>query len=194
MTTTSKQIEQGYQDWGSQLIARGFLPYLLTLMFQPLPGTASGKLRQMLESIEQLYARHLTRVVRKPNAPSGFDGRPIWICCPDRPVFEHVRGEMRDVTINDGLHLHALAFVPPVSRLRTDLVSHFVDHAEVYRPAAGPLRRIDVMPITHAAATVVSYARKSLSRGRFAPDTLLILPRTCGEVRDDTGPTTSFVG
>jgi hypothetical protein len=185
MTATSNQIEQGYQDWGAQLIARGFLPYLLTLMFQPMPGTGSGKLRQMLAITERLYAQHLTSVVRKPNAPAGLDRRPIWICCPDRPVFKHVKAELHDVTINDGLHLHALAFMPPVSRLRTDLATHFIERANVYRPPLSPLRRIHVEPITDDAAAVVSYARKSLTRGRFESDALLVLPRTRSEMLHD---------
>lgn len=126
--STSDQVELSYGAWAEQLVADGWMPYLLTLMFQPIGGSPATVLRAMEREVERVYATFVTRVVRNPLRASSAGRLPIWLCAPDRPVAKHARQSLRDVAVNDGQHFHAAAFVPPWSRLREDLVDHFIAH------------------------------------------------------------------
>ena len=62
-------INRRYNDaWGGYIetrVSRGWQPYLLTFMFEPLPGGAAAKMAQMTRYLEAAYAVFVTRVVRK---------------------------------------------------------------------------------------------------------------------------------
>jgi hypothetical protein len=79
---------------------------------------------------------------------------PIWIAVPDFPVPKGKRQSLDAVTVNHGRHIHALALIPPWSRMGMGLDEHFQQHQELYLGAARKLRRIDVQPITHDPAYV----------------------------------------
>ena len=178
-----EHLTAGYGEWAERLVAQGFVAYLLTFMFDPLSGSPAAVLAAMEREVVRAYVAHVTRVVRKPTAPSSWGRLPVWLCSPDFPVFKHVRQRLADVAVNGGAHVHAVAFDPPWSRLRQDLVEHFERHRAVYVHARYPLRTIDVEPITHDLAYVVDYGRKSVTRGRVGEDAMLVLPRTLEELR-----------
>ncbi|GJE48408.1 hypothetical protein GOFOIKOB_1437 [Methylobacterium tardum] len=171
------EIEAAYEDWAERLLAESYVPYLLTFMFQPLGGSLSSMGERMLDDIERVYRIHVTRVVRKPNAPAHLDERPIWLCSLDLPVFKHAKQSRLDVLINDGLHAHAVGFYAPRSRLREGVVEHFEHHHDdLYVRREHPLMRIDVEPITHRTGYVVGYVRKNIGRGLISADATRVLP------------------
>src|SRR5919199_4196779 len=129
MDTRIKQeiIQQGYGQMVTSKLRQRWEGYLLIFMFNQLRGSRRSVFRQMEREIERVYATVLTRIVRKPLSETCKDQLPIWIGCPDFPVPEHVKMELRDVVVNDGLHIHAIALIPPTSRLKTGLNQHFQD-------------------------------------------------------------------
>lgn len=170
------EIEAAYSAWAERLVAEGYLPYLLTLMFQPLGGSVASMGERMLDEIERVYRLHVTRVVRKPNSLAHMDERPIWFCSLDLPVFKHAKQSRLDVTINDGLHGHAAGFYHPRSRLRGNLSQHFEERRDLYVQRERPLMRIDVEPIIDRVGYVVGYGRKNVGRGLISVDATRILP------------------
>lgn len=173
---TPAELEAGYRDWAEELVAEGYRPQLLTFMFRPMRGSFDRVAGEMLREVERVYARHLTRVVRKPNALAHLHERPVWLCCLDRPVFKHVKSSLQDATVNDGLHVHAAAFYWPRNRLGESVLEHFEAHCDLYVVPDTPLDRIDVEPITHRVDYVVEYVLKSIRSGLVGDDAMLILP------------------
>lgn len=170
------EIEAAYSAWADRLVAEGYQPYLLTFMFQPLGGSVASMGERMLDDIERIYRIHVTRVVRKPNAPAHMDERPVWFSSLDLPVFKHAKQGRLDVTINDGLHAHATGFYHPRSRLRDGVADHFEDRRDLYVRREHPLMRIDVEPITERVGYVVGYGRKNVGRELISADATRVLP------------------
>lgn len=173
---TPERLEDGYAGWAEDLVAAGYVPFLISFMFDQMRGSPDRVGSEMLREVERVYARHLTRVVRKPNSLAHLHERPVWLCSLDRPVFKHAKSGLRDVTINDGLHVHAVGFYWPRTRLREDLATHFECYRDLYIALDQPLARIDVEPVTHDPGYVIGYARKSVRRGRLGEEAVLILP------------------
>src|SRR3982750_4003659 len=109
---------KGYAKWISGYMENHWDGYLLTFMFRQLSGSRGSVLRQMERELERVYARALTRIVRKPRCEAAQGRLPILLGCPDFPVPKGQKQSLHDVTFNDGLHVHALALIPPGSRLK----------------------------------------------------------------------------
>lgn len=171
-----------YTDWIGSPRFLGWDRYLATFVFAHLRGSRRVVRNQMFEAVETVYSRLVTRVVRKPRSPAWAHLRPVLIAAPDRPVPKHDKQQLADVVINDGVHVHAIILIPPVSRLQEDLVSHFKEYADVYRQAAPTLRRIHAVPIESAPSYVVGYGLKKLTRHSFTSDDVLILPKSLKEL------------
>ena len=183
------QIRQqiiGYTTLVKQYLDQGWQGYLMTMMFNQLPGNDRQKNHQMQVSIEGIYASFLTRLIRNPRTSSS--GKPILICCPDRPVRKHKKTILSEVITNDGLHYHGVLIVPMQSRLKIPVHQHFSENQDYYL-RDGMLRRIDVRPfIDDDVSTVVDYALKGLKTNRLPDDeNLLILPKTHLEKRPYLG-------
>ena len=117
-----ENIRQRTADaWGDYIEAhldQDWKPFLLTFMFEQLPGSPAAKMAQMTRCIEQAYAIFVTRVVRKPQTAAARGVAPIWLCAPDLPVYKREKKQsLRDLLVNDGLHYHAILLLPPLSRL-----------------------------------------------------------------------------
>ena len=175
--------EHGYAAWGERLVAEGWTPYLLTFMFRPIGGSAAHIAEVMEAEVVRVYATFLPWVVRHPTRASSRGRHPIWFCAPDYPVHKRRKSSVRDVTINDGAHMHASAFQPPASRFRDDLANHFEANCELYLRSDFALDRIDVEPITSNVGYVVRYGLKAIKNGRAGKDATLILPRSLSEMR-----------
>jgi hypothetical protein len=147
-------------------------------------GNRDGLLRQMEREVERVYATLLTRVVREPTHKKNKDLLPRWIICPDFPVPKHSKMSLRDVTLNDGLHLQGVGVQPAGSRLKEGLDEHFERYHSLYIKVGGALRGVTATPITHKPKYVVGYGFKMLSRGRASFDDVLVYPRTLGEIKD----------
>jgi hypothetical protein len=85
------------------------------------------------------------------------------------------------VTINQGRHMHGVALLPPVSRMKEGLGLHFATNQGLYVRAGG-LLRVHAEKIESRPGYVTEYAFKSLRRGRADFSDLVILPRPKDQV------------
>ena len=138
----------------------------------------------MKKEVENFCSKLLTRVVRRPN--SSCD-KPALIASFDLPVAKRTKVSTIDAFVNDGLHVHAILLIPPKSRLRVPLAEHIESNHEVYLRDRWKLDRVDVQPFyTEESSRVVDYVMKSIKKGRLDyDDSVLILPRSSSECRDD---------
>jgi hypothetical protein len=179
MGSDEQQI-QAYAGMIDDRVAAGWKPFLLTFMFEQIVGSPCCRTEVMRKEVERVYATVLTRIVRHPRSEWHAWKNPIWIGGPDFPVPKHERQDKRDVIPNDGQHVHAVALMPPVSRLRQPLDDHFDD--EQTRYVRDPLFRIHTRRITHNPRYVGDYVLKSFKRARADVDDLIILPRALTEL------------
>lgn len=182
-----RKIEKAYVQWIGKHIKLGMTPYLMTFQFNPLPGSARSQIDQMQKAVERTYAFLLTRIVRSPRSSClNHADRPIWVCSPDRPVFKHDKISLQEASVNDGVHLHAIALIPKKSRLE-DFEGFIDNNQEMLANPRRPLMRVHAKPITSTPDKATSYAVKGIFKERFSYDDLLILPRTLTEL--DNGRT-----
>lgn len=183
MSEFADQAVAAWTEYVDRYIAMEWRPYLLSFMFEPLPGSEARRLAAMAQHIERAYAIFVTRVVRKPRKANRQGHLPLWLCSPDLPVVKHRAMEktsLRDLNINDGLHYQAIALLPPWSRL-ADLAAHFESMQATYNKLAC-LERIHAKPITHTPGAAVAYTLKQNTRGRFGVGDNFILPRSRSEL------------
>jgi hypothetical protein len=183
-----EEIIGGFGTWVQEHINRGWDGYLFTFMFNQLRGTQDSQRAQMHAEITAVYRKLVTRVVRKPNSPKKLDLLPRGVFFPDRPVARKQQHRLRDVSVNDGFHMHGVLVSPSTSRLKVGLHQHFREHPSLYQTPK--LYRIDVRPITHSPDHVTEYAGKALRSWQFTVDDVLILPESVGE-RARQAPLTS---
>ena len=180
-----EQQRIAYQHWIADLLdERIWKAYFVTFMYEPLPGGESALLRQMEREIERFYAVLLTQVVRNPRQPSQQSKLPRLFAAPDRPAPKRDKQLLRDATINDGLHCHAVALIPRRSRLSTRLKRHVKDNLSLYRGSHNKLRRIHMKRIRHGPEKVADYLLKAWRRTASLSGELLDLPRTVSELPD----------
>jgi hypothetical protein len=129
----------------------------------------------MRREVERVYCQMLTRIVRAPKSLSQKGRLPIWIISPDYPVYKHEKKALRDVAVNDGLHMSGVALIPPGSRLRQRLDHHLRDNKRLYLQPDSPLCRIHAEPITETPEQVADYSLKSVKRSRTSIDDILVL-------------------
>jgi hypothetical protein len=178
---TSNEIIGSYTDYIIGKTNQGWDAHLLTFLFNQIRGPRQSVHRQMERELERVYAIMLTRIVRNPRSEGKIGSLPIWIGCPDYPVPKWEKQSLRDVAVNDGLHVHAIALIPPKTRLRQDLRAHVQAHHGLYAPSGRRLQRIDVQLIETRPDYVTGYVFKALARGRVDFDHIVILPRTRSE-------------
>jgi hypothetical protein len=188
--TLIRRIVNAYGEMIQERIDEGYEPYLLSIMFKEIRGPRNGVISQMLENTATAYDRSLTRIVRNPRSPSQQDKLPIWIACPDFPVAKGAKKQLRDVALNDGLHVHGIALLPPVNRLKgrgLRLDGHFVNQQRLYAGRGTQISRIVADPITQTPKKAVDYSFKALKRGRVTFDDIWIFPRSRDELSLKTG-------
>jgi hypothetical protein len=178
------RVIAAYADKIERCINVGWKGYLFTFMFNQLSGSVDVKVAQMQQEITRVYTKLLTRIIRMPRSPAWADFLPKAIIVPDMPVLKRSKQDIQDVSINDGLHHHGIIATPPWSRITESLDVHFRKHREMYFRGTRKLRKIHVQPIRHSPDEVVEYAMKSLKRGRFSNDHILLLPRSVSELPD----------
>jgi hypothetical protein len=174
---------QGYGNWVQQHLNEGWDGYLFTFLFNQLPGSLRAMGQQMERELLRWYGRLATRTVRKPRSPKWAPLLPKGIFVPDLPVFKRSKQDLRDVVINDGLHMHGIVVANRLGRISEPLDVHFGRKLEEY--LTGNLRHIDVQPITRKPGYVTGYGMKGLKRPSFSPDQILVLPRTVGELPEN---------
>ncbi len=172
----------GYVQLAAQRVADGWHPQLATLMFARLSKKHQPLLEQMFDEAERVYRTFVTRVIRRPLSAGSVGDLPIMVAAPDFSVGKSDK-PLAQITLNDGLHLHAILLVPPRSRLPIPVEEHFRLHQALYVRDRSKLDHVDVRPIEHTVERAVDYALKSVARGRFSTDDILVLPRARAELR-----------
>jgi hypothetical protein len=175
-------IIDGYVGMALERINRGHEMYLMTFMFNRLPGTAMTARTIMFREVERIYATLLTRIIRQPNRLALTD-LPLWIVCPDYPVAKTNKATLADVTINDGQHMHALALIPPWTRLRRPFDVEVARNQDLLTAGRAQTLRIDAMHVLDDPASVADYGLKALRSRRVGFDDILLLPKVHAEVR-----------
>jgi hypothetical protein len=130
--------------------------------------------------MSRIYSTMLTRIVRRPHSARAFGRLPIWLVAPDFAVPKKQKKSLREVAVNDGLHLHAIAIIPAQSRLRK-LAAHVQGNQHLYIKDGSVVCRVDAKRINTTAAKAVAYGMKSITRRRCDTDDLLIFPRAANE-------------
>ncbi len=169
-----------YESWMERLEKEGFDPFLLTFKFRHIPGSPLSVQKAMREEVERVYGASLTRIFRRPNSAANRPRQPRWIACPDYPVGKGVKSSLRDVTINGGRHVHAIAMVPHESRLQERFDLHLLANNATYVRA--PLLDLQAEPVRSRLGYVTGYGMKQLGQGRVDSDQIIILPRTLCEM------------
>jgi hypothetical protein len=181
---TQSDLIAAYCQWAEQHWESGWPAFLLTFLFEELGGNTGSMHARMVSEVERVYAQLLTRIVRNPNTGASVGMRPIWIGFPDYPVAKKDKVDARVVQVNDGRHIHMLAFNPPVSRMKEDFADHIDENQQHY--ARSPLFRVHVEPVTERPGNVLDYIAKSAKRDRagfrLSLDDVIILPRVTSEM------------
>ena len=71
----------------------------------------------MEREILRWYGRLATRTVRKPRSPQWAPLLPKGVFVPDFPVYKKSKQDLRDVFINDGLHMHGIGVANRLGRI-----------------------------------------------------------------------------
>lgn len=172
-----------YARWMQEKVDDGWDPYLMTFMFNHLPYGSGNRFHTMMQQVENVYVKVLHNVLRRSIAPAQIEKRPIWIVCPDFPVWKHAKQDIRDISINDGQHIHALGVFPNDSRLRTAVTWLIRDRPHIFAPPGGLLRRVQADLITsETTGYVMGYILKSIAKRRATLDDILVLPRAREEL------------
>jgi hypothetical protein len=166
---------QAYGEWVRQQLDQGWDGYLFTFMFNQMPGSRHAMVQQMHQQILRWYGRLATRTVRKTRSPVWAPFLPKVIFVPDLPVPKRSKQDIRDVSTNDGLHMHGIVVANRWARIPDTLDVHFEENLKKY--LTNKLRHIDVRRITHRPECVTEYALKGLKRPTFSEDDILVLPR-----------------
>ncbi len=160
----------------------GFEPYMLTLMFKPMKGSARAQMTGMNIIAEKVYARILTRLVKRPKN-TNLNEMPFWLSGHDWPVRKLDGWTVQDSAINDGLHLHAMVLVPPNARTGGKLSAIIEESPQAFLAGPGmPLNRLHVIEIEKTVRQAAGYALKSVKRGRLGAEDILVLPRHQSEI------------
>jgi hypothetical protein len=99
---------QAHADWAQGWLNEGWDGYLFSFMFNQLPGSRHAMVQQMHQELLRWYGRLATRTVRKPRSPVWIPFLPKGIFVPDLPVPKRSKQNIRDVSTNDGLHMHGI--------------------------------------------------------------------------------------
>ena len=171
---------QAHGDWAQEWLNQGWDGYLVTFMFNQLPGSRRAMVHQMHQQLERWYGRLATRTIRKTRSPVWVPFLPKGIFVPDLPVPKRSKLGIRDVSINDGLHMHGIVVANRWARIPETLDVYFEENLKTY--LTNKLRHIDVQRITHRTEYTTGYGMKGLKRPAFSEDDILVLPRALSEL------------
>jgi hypothetical protein len=174
------EIVRAYGTWVQQHLDLGWDAYFITFMFRNISGSSEAKVQQMQEEITRFYEKLATRAVRKPRSEKWVHLLPRGVFFPDVPGYKKSFSNIREVTINDGVHFHGIMVTTQEGRLKEPLHFHLCRKRKLY--TGGKIYRIDAEQITSRAAFVTDYGGKAIKRKRFSNDHVLLLPRTVAEL------------
>jgi hypothetical protein len=178
------KVQQLLNSYGKLIdshIAYGCTGYLFTFMFDQIPGSDSSRLSEMKKQLTWFYGRLAKASVPSPSKEKWTEYLPRAILVPDFPVFKHAKQNLRDVTVNDGLHWHGLVLQHPFRfRFSEGLDVHI--KKDPFKYLVGSIRHIDAQPIKSKGSYVTGYGMKALTGDRISQDDVLIFPRSVTEL------------
>lgn len=165
-------------DWVWVNALKGWTPYLITIMFEPLNGDQEAVIDQMKRAMEgNLYSSLCKRFSRHPRKLSQQDCLPrLWLF-PDLPTWKmDAKAPLQDVQFNHGgLHYHGILLLPQKSRFKGNLIKHFEGYKDVY--VRRPIQRIHITEIEPEDQNyVIDYAGKTMKTNRVSQGDILVLP------------------
>jgi hypothetical protein len=177
MSTTMNDLIEGYRDWIIKERNKGWTPYYVNLMFNPLKGPPMAIAAQMREVIENsLYLTLCKQLDRHPGRKGRHQFSPHVILFPDLPTFKHAKQSLGAVTLNGGLHYNGFISISPQARLRErDLGDHFEKLRWLYKRHG---LRADARSLTDNLNGIVDYSMKTIKVGRVDYDNVIILPKS----------------
>ena len=117
-----QEIVGGFVQMVTGKIAGGWSAYLVTVVFQHIPGPRHVVLNRMTDEVQRIYSTLVTRVHRKPKS-APIDELPVLIAVADLPVFKLDRAKSSS-SCNDGLHFHAILMIPTIWPPKTGPRTH----------------------------------------------------------------------
>ena len=163
--------------------------YLVTFMYNHIVGPLEHKYSVMENEIERVYATLVRRLVHNARSKSQRERLPMLYAFPDYPRQIMEPFDLKDVTINEGLHYHGILLIRDDTRLDTELDT-FINAKENYRhlvKEGGPLRRIHIEPIDRTPQKAAEYAFKAIEWRIPNSNRMLILPKAISELPDKRG-------
>lgn len=170
------------KGWVREFLFDDWNGYFLNFMFEQMTGSHTTLMSNMRKEVETFYSKIVTRIIRTPNSSTAWKKMPVFIGCPDLPVWKHAKVSLSSFSINDGYHFNGVFLVPKKSRLKTGFRTHMHDNRKIYADRKKGLKRIHVTRIRKHPGYVTDYALKALKHGRIGYDELLILPKHSTEL------------
>jgi hypothetical protein len=178
---------QGYDEFIRERLGRKWRGYFVNFMFERISGSAHNRKSIMIEEVTRVFSTLITRVARKPKSPSAKHFLPLFVGCPDFPVYKKEKELLRNMVVNDGLHFNGVLVLPPKSYCRAGsdlhtggLKRHFNQNQHLYYKDDYPLDRLHATRIKED--TMIDYALKAFKSGKIDSDDILILPRAISEL------------
>lgn len=173
-----RELLDAYGQWIAEKMDQGYKGYLLTFMFNDIPGDQQTvtRTRTMKKDIQYFYKNLTTRVVRKSRTAPDHQ-LPILIASKDRPVPKWTKQNLEDVTINNGRHFHGIMLIPSSAR-KNWYCQLDLEKIKLY----SHIRTIDIRPISSQPSYTTEYALKDIKNDPRAYDDILILPVSKSEL------------
>ena len=181
------KLKYDYGAWIEQILKGKFdgqiwNGYIVTFMFNHIPGTYDHKCSIMENAIERVYATLVRHVVHDPRSQSERRKLPRLYAFPDYPRRKMEPFRWEDITINDGLHYHGIVLIRIDTRLKVGLDMYVNQNYRHFVKSGGPLRRIHIEPIDRTPAKAVDYVLKAIEWRIPDSNQMLILPKAVGEL------------
>ena len=160
--------------------------YLITFMYNHIVGPLEHKYSVMENEIERVYATLVRRLVHHARSKSQRERLPMLYAFPDYPRQIMEPFDLKDVTINDGLHYHGILLIRDDTRLGTGFdafIKNKKNHPHLVKEG-GPLRRIHIEPIDRTPQKAAEYTFKAIEWRIPDPNRMLILPKAISELPD----------
>src|ERR1700722_9417382 len=167
-----QQLLQAYGQWVHDHMAYGWHGYFLSFMFSQIHDSEGARMEEMKKHLGWFYGRLAKASVPKASSPKWSRFLPKVVLAPDLPVPKHTKVELRDVTVNNGLHWHGLILVNPLAPKMQDRLNNHIN-GNLRKYLVGSIRTIDVKPITYTPEYLTGYGLKSL-KSRFSTDEIVI--------------------
>ena len=181
------KLKYDYGAWIEQILKGKFdgqiwNGYIVTFMFNHIPGTYDHKCSIMENAIERVYATLVRHVVHDPRSQSERRKLPRLYAFPDYPRRKMEPFRWEDITINDGLHYHGIVLIRIDTRLKVGLDTYVNQNYRHFVKSGGPLRRIHIEPIDRTPAKAVDYVLKAIEWRIPDSNQMLILPKAVSEL------------